>query len=69
MPEDRTQWRVTYRPSCRRAPEDVHAFELRREGSWLVFDTSVLVIGLPRVVVALRVRAEDVVSVRKLGRA
>lgn len=68
MSEDCTEWCVTYTPPCRREPENVRAFQLRREGPWLVFDTSVLVIGTARTVVALPVREDEVTSVRRMAR-
>ncbi|MDP9394553.1 MAG: hypothetical protein M3Q27_10035 [Actinomycetota bacterium] len=55
---------LIYRAGSSRAREAVEADELRRESSWLVLRRTQLVVGMPRLVVALRVPVREVVSVR-----
>lgn len=57
---------VEYAGWTRRPTEEVEARDLRREGPWLVLEDRVLVIGLPRSVVALRVPAAEVAVLRRL---
>lgn len=47
--------------------EEVDAEEMAREGSWLVFPRTEIVIGRPRVVVVLRVASEAVDGVEEQG--
>lgn len=47
--------------------EEVDAEEMAREGSWLVFRRTEIVIGRPRVVVVLRVASEAVDGVEEQG--
>lgn len=49
------------------ADEDVDAEEMAREGVWLVFRRTVMVIGRPRTVVVLRVPAAAVSRVEQHG--
>jgi hypothetical protein len=59
-------YRISYRPGGRDA-EEVRADELRREGGWLVLRRCELVVGMPRLVVALRVPLSDVRHIVRLG--
>ena len=55
-----TTYRIRYRSATGARFDDVEADELRREGAWLVLRRCELVVGTPRLVVALRVRLTDV---------
>lgn len=49
------------------AEEDVDAEEMAREGAWLAFRRTVIVIGQSRTIVVLRVLAETVSGVDQQG--
>ena len=56
-------YRIRYRSAAGAPFYEVEADELRREGAWLVLRRCELVVGTPRLVVALRVRLDDVEQV------
>ena len=61
-------WRVIYdpRPGARLLIEDIEADALRETTAHLELTLDMLVVGLPREIIALRVRRRDVTAILRL---